>query len=474
MGPAGHAKNWFYGLAAVVLMSSLAAVGIVLYLAQTTPSSIQVDAQESRPEYLVSSQSTVASVDVDVVRPQKGMDYELELPGSVQAFETVHLHAKVSGFLKTQTVDIGARVKRGDLLAVIAVPELEKQAQRNEASVVQAQARVRQMTARLSSAEADHEAAKAAVEQADATFKSSAAWVRFRGKQYQRMKDLFTLSSIEERLVDESKERYEASLETEHSSKAAIATAKAHLAAAAAKILVAEADVSVARSEIDVTQADLDKTHVLLDYAVITAPFDGEICLRSFFPGDFIRSASEGATQIPLLTIQRTNVLRVVVQVPDRDVPYLDKGDPAIVRIDSLPGKKFVGTVSRKAGSEDPQTRLMHVEIDLPNPTGEMGDGMYGKVRILLDRFPKLLSVPLGPVFKTSEGGSAIWVVRAGHIHRADVRLGKDNGTRVTVLSGLRPDDLVITSHSGAALVEGGEAQYRIVPEPPVHENEDS
>lgn len=469
MGLAAHAKTWFYWVAAVVLISCIA-VGIVPYLAPTAPAPIRVNAQERRPDGLESSQSTLAAV--DVVRPQKGMDYELELPGSVQAYETVHLHAKVSGFLKTQKVDIGARVKRGDELAAIAVPELEKLAQRNAASVVQAKARVRQMTARVTSAEADHVAAKAAVEQADAAFKSAGAWVRFRSKQYTRMKQLLELESIDERLVDESKEKKEASVETERAALAAIATAKAHLAAAAAKILVAEADVNVAESEIDVTQADLEKTRVLLDYAVITAPFDGEISQRNFFPGDFIRSASEGATQVPLLTVQRTDVLRVVVQVPDRAVPYLDKGDPAIVQIDSLPGKKFEGTVSRKAGSEDPQTRLMHVEIDLPNPTGEMGDGMYGKVRIMLDRFPKLLSVPMGSVFRTPGGGSAIWVVRDNHVHRADVRLGKDNSTRVTVLSGLRLDDLVITTHSGAALVEGGEVQYRIVPEPPVHVNE--
>ena len=108
------------------------------------------------------------------------------------------------------------------------------------------------------------------------------------------------------------------------------------------------------------------------------------------------------------------------------------------MRIDSLPGKKFIGNVSRKSGSEDPNTRLMHVEVDLPNPTGEIGDGMYGKVKILLDRFPKLLSIPLGCVVSTNSGK---WGIRgkaatAGCTSR-EVRLGKDNGSRVTVLSGI-------------------------------------
>jgi HlyD family secretion protein len=459
------------GLAATVVVAGIV-TAVVLYVTQAIPGPQQATAREVHQQEPddESSGSTPPVVMVDVSHPRKGMDLEVEQPGSVHAFQTVHLHANVSGFLETQSVDIGDRVKRGQILAVIALPELKKQRQRNEASVEQALARVKQMQARVTSAEADREAARAAVEQAEATYNSASAWVRYRTKQYLRMKELSLLESIEERVVDEYKERSEASLESERAAKAAIATSNAHVVAAGAKIKQAEADVTGAESEIKVAKADLEKTQVLLDYGIITAPFDGEICHRAFFPGDFIRAASEGTAQ-PLLTIQRIDKLRVVVQVPDTAVPFLDKGDPAIVRIDSLPGKKFPGVVSRKTGSEDPNTRLMRIEIDMANPDGEIGDGMYGRVKILLDRFPDLCSVPLASIVKNAQGRSAVWIVRDNHVHLSEVRLCKDNGSRVALFSGVKTDDLVVL-HPPPGLTDGKEVESRLVEAPPATPDE--
>jgi RND family efflux transporter MFP subunit len=457
-------------LLAGVLVVALGAAGGAYYVTHRpgTSTAAPHPAGESGQPYIPEDNDPSdppAVQNVQVIRPQKGMDYEVEQPGSVHAFESVQLRANVSGFLKTQNVDIGDRVKKGQVLAVIDVPELQKQLQHHTASLERTRARVAEMEARVVSARADHEAAKAAVEQADAAFKSASAWVRFRGKQYQRMKDLFGSQSIEERLVDESKERYEASLETERSAKAAIATSTANLAASAAKIQQTQADVAGAKSEVKVAQAELEKTQVLLDFATIVAPFDGEVTRRNYFPGDFIRSASDGANQEPLLTVQRTDKFRVVVQVPDTAVPYLNKGDPATVRIDTLPGRKFEAKVSRIAGSEDPNTRLMRVEVDLPNPTGEISDGMYGKVRILLDRFPNRLSLPVGCLLKTGEGRWAVYVVRDGHASLTPVQRGKDNGTRVVILGGLRPDDQVVLDAGTAGLVHGAEVNAQLVRE---------
>jgi RND family efflux transporter MFP subunit len=280
------------------------------------------------------------------------------------------------------------------------------------------------------------------------------------------MKDLFATKSIEERLVDESKEQYEASLETERSSKAAIASANANLVAAAAKIRQAEADVAGAEAEVLVAKAEIARTQVLLDYATIKAPFNGEVTHRAFFPGAFVRSAAEGANQQPLLTVQRTDLFRVVVRVPDIAVPYLDKGDPAIVRIDSLPGRTFPATVSRRSRSEDPDTRLMRVEVDLPNPTGVLSDGMYGKVKIVLDRFPKLLSIPATCTFTTKADQSAVFVVRDGRVHLQPLRLGPTNGTNVTVLDGLVGTDLVVL-HPNSGVRDAMDVHVRVVEEQP-------
>ncbi len=395
---------------------------------------------------------------VKVIHPSRGAMERITVQvGSIQAYETVSLYAKASGFLKTQNVDIGDKVKRGAVLAIVDVPELEKLLDRNSAAVEQAKARVVQMRTKIEIAKADQEAAKAKEVEAQANAKSATAWVRFRSKQLERMRALFALKSIDEKLVDEAKERYEATIESENAAQAAITTAKANILATAAKIEQAVADVAVADSEVKVAEAELAKTRVQLQFAVITAPFDGIITHRSLFPGDYVRSPSEGGSNLPLLTIQRTDRMRAIVQIPDRDVPYTDPGDPAYVEIDALPGEKIPAKVSRISQSEDPQTRLMHVEIDLPNPKGSIRQGMYGRVTIILDKSSDQLSIPSGClVGKSEQGKGSVYVVRNNRIHRTAVRLGIDNGLRVEVLQGLMPEDEVVYQAS-MPLAEGAE-----------------
>src|SRR5205807_1336781 len=125
------------------------------------------------------------------------------------------LYAEVSGYIKNQAVDIGDKVKRGQVLLEIDVPELEKQREKWKAMVAQATARVKQAEARLEAVKADRKSADAKITQAEASLKSAKAWRAFRKLQLGRMQDLFATKSIEERLVDESTERYEAALATE-------------------------------------------------------------------------------------------------------------------------------------------------------------------------------------------------------------------------------------------------------------------
>jgi RND family efflux transporter MFP subunit len=397
----------------------------------------------------------VHSIPVRFIHPKKGGLERLSTqPGSIQAYESVNLYAKVPGFLKVQNVDIGSRVKKGDLLAKVDVPELEAQAERTREAINQARAKVSQMKARLKSAEADRDAADSAVIQANATAKSDAAWLRYRKLQLGRMDLLFKSRSIEEKLVDEYMEHHEAAVEKELSAKAAIVTTKAKVIAAEAKIESAKADIAEAEAEVRLTQAELRKVAVQISFGTITAPFDGVVVARNLFVGDFVRSANEGGGHEPLLTIHRTDKMRVVVQIPDRDVPFADIGDTAIVEIDALPQNKLTARIARIAQSEDPQTRLMRVELDLPNPTGKIFHGMYGKVTIVLDKAIDQLSIPSSClVGKSQDGIGAVYTIRDHHAHLTQVRLGVDNGIRVAVLAGLKAQDEVV-QQPGSDLAE--------------------
>jgi HlyD family secretion protein len=268
------------------------------------------------------------------------------------------------------------------------------------------------------------------------------------------MKSLLVLKSVDERLVDEKTEQRDAAREAEIAALEGVNSAKAHASAAEARVQKAEADATEAEAEVQVAQAELEKAQVLLQFATITAPFDGVVTERNFFCGDFVRAASEGGSHLPLLTVQRTDLFRVVVQIPDRDVPYAKAGESAAVEIDALAGEKFPGKVARVSRSEDPQTRLMHVEIDLPNPSDKICDGMYGRVTILLSK-STLLSIPSSCLIgNPQEGKGMVYVVRDGRAHLLPVQVGADNGLRVGIIRGLKADDHVIR-HPGGGLEEG-------------------
>ncbi|MBX6315980.1 MAG: efflux RND transporter periplasmic adaptor subunit [Isosphaeraceae bacterium] len=402
-----------------------------------------------------SSLEELTAVRVDVVRPERGgMQRTTTQPGSIHAFETVDLHAKVSGFLQTQAVDIGDAVKDGQVLAEIEVPELDKDVEEAAATVEQSRARVEVARARVATAEAERDAAQAAVAQAEADIDRLVARRVLSEKQYERMKGLYARNAVDQRLVDEHQHARDSALAGERTGRAAAQTARVQVAAAIAKVNQAKADLADAEATVRVSEARLARARVVAGYAQIVAPFDGVIAHRYFFPGDFIRSAAEGA-EVPLLTVLRTDKMRVVVQVPDRDVPLLDVGDPATMTVDALKGRSFRGAVARLARSEDPSTRSMRVEIDLPNPDGLLCAGMYGRVTIELSPPTQHLTIPAACLVGQSDpSGPSVYVVREGRAYRKSITVGDDDGIRIEVLSGLDADEEVVL-RPGGSLTDG-------------------
>jgi RND family efflux transporter MFP subunit len=388
---------------------------------------------------------------VTVTRPRPhGIVHATTQPGSIHAFEQADLFAKVSGYLKSQTVDFGSHVKEGQVLAVIEDPEIEKAVEQNVAAVKQAKAAEKQAEARIKTAEAGHEAAKATVKQAEVDVEKFTASLKYRQKERNRIEDLVRRNAIEPKLADEQLDRYDSTVAAVHSAEAAVLTAKAQRSASEAKVEQAKADLAEAQANVAVAQANLDKAKVLAGYMTIRSPYNGVVTRRTFYRGDFIKSAEAG-NEKPLFSISRTDKVKVFVPVPDRDVPFVNVGDPATVRVDALPDKTFKGEVSRYADSENPADRTMHTEIDLPNDDNLLRDGMYGGVTITLEPASKNLTVPSSCLIEQlGEGKGAVYVVRDGKAHRTDVRVGKDNGVDVEIIEGLKADDEVVMRYNGA------------------------
>jgi RND family efflux transporter MFP subunit len=147
------------------------------------------------------------------------------------------------------------------------------------------------------------------------------------------------------------------------------------------------------------------------------------------------------------------------VQIPDRDARYADKEDRAFVELDALPREKFEGKISVIADSEDPQTRLMRVEIHLENKDGKIRSGMFGQVRIILDKSNDPMTIPascLAGALGNNRG--KVFVLRDGKAVAVTVELGSNNGTRLGIRSGLTLEDRVITN-PGRNLQDGAEVE---------------
>jgi HlyD family secretion protein len=392
---------------------------------------------------------------VEIVRPVRGgIQRTTAQPGSVLGFESVDLFAMVSGYLKTQAVDIGSRIKTGDVLAVIDAPrelkaldEATSQLQEKKAQTAQAEAQIKTM-------EAERDAAAATVQEAESDVGRLVADRELARKQLIRVKALVADRATDARNADEHLRQLETAEAAERTGRLAVASARARLAAANAKIDKARADVVEAKAAVDVAEARLATARVNVDYTRIVAPFNGVVTSRTFHPGAFIRSATDGG-QLPLLTVKRTDLMRVVVQVPDRDVVITNVGDPAVVKVDALGNASFPGKVARIGESEDPTTRTMRVEIDLPNPKRLLREGMYGTATITLEPISHSLTLPPACVMEHSgQTHGVVYVVRDGLARRCEVELGADNGKRVEILSGVEPTDAVVL-RSGVPLEDG-------------------
>ena len=440
MGDALGNRKWGW-LAVSVILIACCAGGVAAYLSWGAPS-LEAQSQPEGPE-----SDGVSPLRVQVVRPEKGkMPRVTRQPGTVLSFDSVRLFAEVSGYIRDQVVDIGDKVKRNQTLIQLDVPELEKQRDKCAAVVTQAKARIKQAEAHRKAAFAETKAADAKIIQANANCRSAKAWHAFRELQLHRTELLFASHSLEEKLVEEAKEHFEAAVENENAAKAAIKTAEAEREVAGAKVDQVDADIAAAEADVKVADAELARANVMVDFATIRAPYDGYITQRSKLPGDFVKAGTEGASE-PLLTVERTDKMRIVVQIPDRDVPYCDPGDEAKIEIDALPNEKFPpAKVARIARSEDSQTKLMRVEIDVPNPDGKLRQGMFGWVTIVLDRSPEQMSIPSSClVGKARDGSATVYVLRDGVARLVPIKYGEDNGHLVAVNSGLSFKDQVIS-----------------------------
>lgn len=372
-------------------------------------------------------------------------------PASVYAFYEAEVFAKASGYLEVLNVDIGQVVAAGEVLAVIAVPEMVKSHQKQEAMVRRLQADERRAVAQITVAQATVESAKAALESTRADVSSTDAQLKADGIELERLSGLVENRAVAERLRDESLGRYESAQATKLSAEAAVVSAGANLGVAEAQLVASHADLDASRARTEVAAKELEELEALMAYATLRSPFNGTVTERNADPGDLIRNApASGRDSPPLFIIAQTDKLRVRAAVPERDAPWANPGDPATITFQAVPGAAFSGELSRTAGSLDQSTRTMVVEVDVDNSQGRLLPGMFGQATITLEERENVLVLPASAIRHDEVGSSYVYVVdQAGRAQVVDVAIGLDDGETIEIISGLTGAERVVDAMIG-------------------------
>jgi RND family efflux transporter MFP subunit len=387
LGPAGGRQNRRPSAVSLVLIALLLAILIVVgFFVGYLP--------RQRREAVLAAESketgrTLPVVNVSRVTRSEGKSL-LVLPGNIQAVTEAAILARATGYIRKRYVDIGDRVKAGQVVAEVEAPELDQQ-------ILQAHAAIDQ--------------ARSGVQQAEAAIQQGRANENLARLTAGRMANLLGRGVISKQDNDNAQAQYAAQQ----------ANVEALVKAAAAM-----------RSSVTAAEANLARLNQIKTYQTVRAPFDGVITLRNVDTGALV---NEGSTL--LFRVAQTATLRTYINLPQADAESVKVGQHAIVSIAELPGRKFDGVVTRTSNALDPATRTLLTELQVRNADGALMPGMFAQVDLTVPRkYPPLL-IPGDTLVVRSDGPQVAVVRPDATVHFTRIQLGRDYGDRLEVLSGL-------------------------------------
>jgi RND family efflux transporter MFP subunit len=166
------------------------------------------------------------------------------------------------------------------------------------------------------------------------------------------------------------------------------------------------------------------------------------VTARNVDNGDLVK-ADDSSGGTPLFALQRDDVVRVQVNVPQSGAVGLQDGLPAKVRVPELPGRTFEGKVARNSVALDSASRMMLAEVDVPNPDGALRSGLYVNVEFGIPRPVPTVVVPAEALLFNADGLRVATVDDAGRVHLRSVTIYRDYGTTIELRDGLQGGERV-------------------------------
>jgi multidrug efflux pump subunit AcrA (membrane-fusion protein) len=360
-------------------------------------------------------------------------EQELTLPGTVTPLEAAHIYARASGFFQRRYVDLGDKVRKGQLLGLISAPDLD--------------AIVSQQVSLVQQSSAGVESAQAAVHLQQAT--------------YSRVHTLVQHGILSKQDDD----------------------------AALAAVQTAEAGLQAAQQAVQAAKAAQAHAQTMANFEQVRSPIAGTVTARNVEVGNLVsgNGAAQGVTPVPaagptggpptggaqggeLFYVVNLDRLEVFVTVPEQDAQFVQNGQPVQLSFSEMPGQTFQGTVIRTSDSLSQQTRTLQAEIQASDPQHRLRPGMFASVQMRYKAPNPGILIP-GDSLITMARGEFVPVVQNGVVQMRAVHVGRDLGTQVYVTAGLENGDMVVLNPND--LVKEG-AHVTAKPAPPGQEGSEA
>jgi RND family efflux transporter MFP subunit len=353
----------------------------------------------------VEANSQVVSVGVTKVTKQT-LSRQIMLSSELVPFQEIDVYAKVSGYVKKLDVDYGTRVRTGQVMATLEIPELQAQLDEDQAEIKSAENQVMRAQNELKRYDAQYQALHL---------------------EYTRLNGVFTSQPgiVAQQEVDD---------------------AQGKDLAAASEVDAGKAALEAAQSQLGAAKAKMAHDRSLYDYSRITAPFAGVVTERYANLGTLVQAGTNSSTQaLPIVRLSQDDLFRLVIPIPESYVRFIRIGDPVDVRVPSL-NRDFPGKIARFSVDVREDTRTMHTEVDVPNPNRVLIPGLYAEANVSLEHREDIPAIPLQTINHEANRTTVYVVNNANEVEERTVTLGIQTASDAEVVSGLNAGELVIVS----------------------------
>ena len=382
---------------------------------------------------------------VRVIRPQvRNIVRRVGQPSFIESYERTSVYPKLTGYIEKWNVDIGDKVKKGEVLATLFVPELVEDFGTKKATVKLDEERVELAKELVAVADADVKAAAARLDEAKAILAKYQSEVDRWDTEVKRLENEVKRGVVDPQILLESTNQWRSAAAARDAAKATIAKAEAELLSRKAALAKAKVDVAVAKADLAVAISEAKRIEAWVGYITLPAPYDGIIVARNANTGDFVvptagdptantRSPylAPGGTAAPIYVVDRTDIVRIFVDVPEQDANYVRVGSKATVLARAYRDQPIPGSVTRTSWALNVKSRTLRAEIDLPNPGSQLLPGMYAYAKVIIER----AGVKALPVAALTHSGERTycWTYKDGRAARTEVRTGISDGDWIEV-----------------------------------------